>query len=226
MTTRDEFLEAVRRSTGGDQDAPVSTTSTAPAEPSATEVGRMDDQRPLADVFEDRAGEVGMHVHRVADMSAASDEVANILDSESIDRVLAWADRDVDGLEFRDGVEVERWDPSLPADDLKDSAFGMSCGVTGADYAVAETGSLVVCSSPEHGRSVSLLGRVHVALVRTSVILPDLYDLFARIKTDYPDGLPSNISLVTGPSKTADIELNLVIGVHGPATVHIVMVEA
>ena len=150
MTTRDEVLEAVRRSTGGDQDAPVSTTSTAPAEPSATEVGRMDDQRPLADVFEDRAGEVGMHVHRVADMSAASDEVANILDSESIDRVLAWADRDVDGLEFRDGVEVERWDPSLPADDLKDSAFGMSCGVTGADYAVEPDSALkCVCASRE-----------------------------------------------------------------------------
>jgi len=223
--SREEFLKAVRKAIG--RRIPSHSHHAGPME---GEVGRLELQGTLADTFVARAEEAGMRVHRVPDVTGARAAVAEIIRTEEATRVLTWATPLVDELELGsalagEGVSVERWDPGLPEDERKAKAFAMSCGVTGVDYAVAETGSLVLCASPEKGRSVSLLGKTHIAVVRADQILPDLYDLFPRIMADYPDGLPGNITLITGPSKTADIELQLVIGVHGPGTVHIVVIE-
>ena len=88
-----------------------------------------------------------------------------------------------------------------------------ACGVTDVDYAVAETGTVVIRHRPEHGRLLSLVPFVHVAIVEPKCMVPDLIDLFAVLKRD---GTGSGVPLISGPSKTADIEMNTVIGVHGP----------
>ena len=217
--SREEFLEAVQQATA--RRIPPHTHVT---EPVTGEVGRMVESRPLPDVFGEQAEEAGMHVHCVSAAAEASTAIAGILEHEGIDRVMTWATPMMEELDLGEGVAVERWDPAHPDDERKDAAFAMTCGITDVDYAVAETGSLVVCASPAHGRSVSLLGRVHIAVVRAEQIVPDLYDLFPRLQSDFPDGLPSNVTLISGPSKTADIELAIVIGVHGPGVVHIVLV--
>jgi L-lactate dehydrogenase complex protein LldG len=94
---------------------------------------------------------------------------------------------------------------------------GFDCGLTDAAYAVAETGSVVIRPGPGHGRAISLVPVHHVVILEPANFLPDLLDLFERLETD---GLPgSGCVLITGPSKTADIEANLVEGVHGPRVV-------
>ncbi len=224
-TTREAFLEKVRQSVGAQHAEPCAPQAQGDV-PDATDVGRMTDDRPLPNVFAERATEAGMNVERVADVDEAARAIERILRDEEVGEVAMWAGPPTDALTLDDCVTVCHWDPGRPAADVKSSAFGMLCGITGVDYAVAETGSLVLCSSPDHGRSVSLLGRVHIALVFENQILPDLYDLFPRVREDHPDLLPANVTLITGPSKTADIELSLVIGVHGPSVVYIVVVES
>jgi L-lactate dehydrogenase complex protein LldG len=97
-----------------------------------------------------------------------------------------------------------------------DSAYDVDAGVTEADYAVAETGTLAIRHRPEHGRLLSLVPFVHVAIVEPKIFVADLLDLFQRLTRE---GTGSGVTLISGPSKTADIEMNTVTGVHGPNVV-------
>jgi L-lactate dehydrogenase complex protein LldG len=92
-------------------------------------------------------------------------------------------------------------------------------GVSEALYGLADTGSVVLAASPEEPRARSLLPFVHVSLLREDRILPGLADLFDAVGGD----LPSALAIVTGPSRSADIEQMLVVGVHGPGEVHVVL---
>lgn len=91
--------------------------------------------------------------------------------------------------------------------------------VSTALYALAETGSVVLAASPEEPRARSLLPEVHVTVVAEDRILPGLDELFQTLGAD----LPSGLAIVTGPSRSADIEQRLAVGVHGPGEVHIVI---
>lgn len=98
--------------------------------------------------------------------------------------------------------------------------------VTGADWAIAETGSVAVQPRTGLSRLVSLTPQVHVALVRPSDVVPDLESFFKTQKRLYHEGSwPPYTNLITGPSRTADIEQTIVIGVHGPREVHMVILE-
>jgi len=98
-------------------------------------------------------------------------------------------------------------------------------GITSADIAVAETGTLLVCSRPGQERVASLLPPMHVAIIERSQIVPDLLDAFALLHDHGLDQLPSNIALITGPSKTGDIELQLTTGVHGPGKWRVIIIR-
>jgi L-lactate dehydrogenase complex protein LldG len=92
-------------------------------------------------------------------------------------------------------------------------------GVSEAIYGLADTGSVVLAASPEEPRARSLLPFVHVSLLREDRVLPGLAELFEALGDD----LPSALAIVTGPSRSADIEQTLVVGVHGPGEVHVVL---
>ena len=95
-------------------------------------------------------------------------------------------------------------------------------GVSRAQYGLADTGSVVVASGPEEPRGRSLLPEVHVSLLPRAHILPGLAELFREVGAD----LPSSLAIITGPSRSADIEQSLVVGVHGPREVHVVLVDS
>ena len=95
-------------------------------------------------------------------------------------------------------------------------------GISRAAYALADTGSVVLAASPDEPRAASLLPDVHITLVDEGVILPGLEELFAAVG----ERLPSSLAIVTGPSRSADIEQLLTIGVHGPGEVHVVLVPS
>ena len=99
--------------------------------------------------------------------------------------------------------------------------FAADAGITNVAALLAETGSLVMSSSPEQPRSPSLLPPLHIAIAKEGQIVADLFDLFEAYSAEK---LPaSNVVLITGPSKTGDIELKLVTGVHGPGEVHVIV---
>jgi L-lactate dehydrogenase complex protein LldG len=117
----------------------------------------------------------------------------------------------------REGLDVATWDTLS-----SDGAYDLDCGVTDVWAAVAETGSLVIRPDEQHGRLLSLAPPIHVALVQPQQIVADLIDLMELIDAA---GRAPNITLITGPSKTADIEGALVTGVHGPGVVKVMVVE-
>lgn len=110
------------------------------------------------------------------------------------------------------GFTIHRGEvPALPEDSL----------VSEAAYAIADTGSVVLLSRDEP-RSRSLLSWTHVTIVREDRVVAGLAELFEALGND----LPSSVAIVTGPSRSADIEQRLAVGVHGPGDVHVVLVPA
>ena len=97
-------------------------------------------------------------------------------------------------------------------------------GVVDATAAIASTGSIVV-DSDRNGRLVSLLPRVAVFVLSAADIVPATGDLLRHRDQLWPGGPPTNIVLVTGPSRSGDIEMRLVVGVHGPGEVHVVLID-
>jgi len=95
-------------------------------------------------------------------------------------------------------------------------------GISSADYALADTGTLVMLASPAEARLISLLPPVHIAVVPIERVLSGLDELFAVLPN--PAAQTSSMVLITGPSRTADIEQILVRGVHGPGEIHVVLV--
>lgn len=105
---------------------------------------------------------------------------------------------------------------------LRDLCSTVTVGVTSADYCLADTGTLVMIASREEARLISLLPPVHVAVVARERILSGLDELLTTIPL--PAEQTSSMVLITGPSRTADIEQILVRGVHGPGEIHVVIV--
>ena len=108
----------------------------------------------------------------------------------------------------------------------RQEAAAAGLGITGADYAVAETGSVVLLPRRGISRLVSLLPPVHLALVRPQDVVESLDDLFLLRRLEYHRNggeMGSYLNFITGPSRTADIEQTLVEGVHGPKEVHMVL---
>jgi L-lactate dehydrogenase complex protein LldG len=108
-------------------------------------------------------------------------------------------------------------------DDLKDACAAADIGITSVDYALAATGTFVMLSSPNEARLISLLPPVHIAIFPRSLILANLDELLSVLPR--PSDQTSSMVLITGPSRTADIEQILVRGVHGPGEVYAVIVE-
>ena len=97
-------------------------------------------------------------------------------------------------------------------------------GITECDALIAQTGSVLVTSRSAGGRALSVLPPHHVVLARREQLLPDLTAGFELVKKKYAPNLPSFISLITGPSRTGDIERILVLGAHGPKKLTVVFV--
>jgi L-lactate dehydrogenase complex protein LldG len=173
----------------------------------------------LAELFARRAEENKMHVVGVR-VEELVGKVVDYLRASGCGRIALpkslFLERldVVEGLK-RAGLEARTWD-EMTLDELYD----YDAGVSDVYAAVAETGSLVIKHSPEHGRALSLVPAVHVAIVEPKNLVADLVDFFEKLGRD-----GGGATIITGPSKTADIEMDLVVGVHGPGKVQIYLLR-
>lgn len=108
------------------------------------------------------------------------------------------------------------------AGDMHDIEIGLSL----CECLVARTGSVILSSGQEHGRSLPVYAPIHIAIAFTSQVVWDISDSIYLMQKKYEGNIPSMISLTTGPSRTADIEKTLVVGVHGPKEVYVFLVES
>jgi len=172
----------------------------------------------LTKVFAERAKELKMLVTPTSPSDAAA-KLLDFLRGRNVRSVALAVSALLDRLRVRPvlesaGLRVRSWDEiSL------DQMYDFDCAVTDVDCAIAESGTLVIKPSARQGRSMSLTPMVHVAFVEPRQIVPDMLDLFAMLSNER-----ENLILISGPSKTADIEMNVVTGVHGPNVVHTFLV--
>jgi L-lactate dehydrogenase complex protein LldG len=117
--------------------------------------------------------------------------------------------------------------PVLLADDRPETADveRADVGITGCDALIAQTGSILLTARSAGGRALSVLPPHHIVIARESQLLPDLPSAFEFLKETYKDAYPSFITLITGPSRTGDIERILVLGAHGPRILTILLMQ-
>jgi L-lactate dehydrogenase complex protein LldG len=119
-----------------------------------------------------------------------------------------------------DAPELAEFGVIPKAEDL----FDFEVGITNAQAAIAETGTLVLDSSCERNRLVSVVPPVHIAIVAASRIYTTLAEVLAMLQSS--DEVSPAITFITGPSRTADIELTLTVGVHGPKDLYVIIDES
>ena len=142
-----------------------------------------------------------------------------LIEEQNIRKATAWETpylRRLGITEILDSLGVELVSPNAG----KHEMALCDLGITEADYLLPETGTLVLGSSAEKPRGVSLLPRIHLAIVRPAMLRADMHQVFAEAKDDH------YLVFITGPSRTADIELTVTLGVHGPKKLYVWMMDS
>lgn len=103
---------------------------------------------------------------------------------------------------------------------------GCQVSVTGCEYLVARTGSIVLSSAQQQGRTASVYAPIHICIAFVDQLVEDIKDAMVAAREKHGTQFPSLLTLATGPSRTADIEKTLVVGVHGPKEVYLFLVES
>ncbi len=213
-SAREEILGRVRASLGRARGSPV------PAVPATGRV-RPRTAGPQDAEIEQLFTEIGKLTgitRRLGGRDELRSALADLVSAEQVKKATLWTTPELQALDVAgtlQGLGVKLVPPHA------DKRLVAECelGVTGVDAALPETGALLLRSSPERPRVVSLLPRVHLAILRPAALRADLHQAFAEVKTD------GYCVLVTGPSRTADIELTLTIGVHGPKSLYVWLLD-
>ncbi len=177
--------------------------------PGGSNPGRPPVPADLAGNFVGQLEALGVHVHRAEGEAEAAAHIQRLAGEGEV----ACSDAP---LVERLTTGLNRFEGWSDRERLLEAPLGVCC----VQAAIAETGTLVLGSASERHRLVSLVPPTHIALVRTQDLVWDLDDAMEQLSGG---SLPPLVSFITGPSRTADIELTLVVGVHGPQEVHVVL---
>jgi L-lactate dehydrogenase complex protein LldG len=181
----------------------------------------------LVALFRDRAHRVDAVVHGPVSRHGAPKSVSGIAAGHDVATFVAWDDLPAPGvISALTSAGSNRIDHQVPGTDRRAHQLGyadLDLGITGADAGIAESGSVVLSHGPGRPRMASLVPRVHIALLEV--------DMIERTISHWAHRNPemaantANLVVVTGPSRTADIEQQLNLGVHGPRHLHIVVLK-
>ena len=219
-TARENILGRVREALDAREDA-----AGALARAEAYLAARSQGPRPampgdLVERFIQRARDMESTAERVADASAIPPAVARYLDRLELPSALA-AQKSHAGVCWPEFGGLD-WGSAGLAIEVRPTAGEDRLGITGAFCAIAETGTLVIVSGAETPTATTLLPDTHVAILRAERIVAGMEDAFALLRREL-GALPRAINMISGPSRTGDIEQTIVLGAHGPYRVHILV---
>jgi L-lactate dehydrogenase complex protein LldG len=226
MSDREPLLQRVR------QAAEQGRQYRVHLQPIAEDIGYVGAGGDLCERLAAEVIAVGGEAVVVRDITAARQELRQLLAEDGAKSAICWQHELLERLEFAKllasiGVATLDfgWLANMTADEQRKALLACDVGITSCDCAIAETGTLMMCSGPGQERVASLLPPKHIAIVERRQIVPDLIDAFQRLAEKGVEALPSNVTFITGPSKTGDIELQLTTGVHGPGKWHVIIIR-
>ena len=219
---RDAVLARVRKALGksGDRDS-------ARAEADAYVAAHLHGPRPamptdLVQRFLQRATDMESTVERLADRRELPAAVKRYLDALQLPAALS-AQKSHAGVCWPEFADLD-WVGAGLAIQVRPTAGDDRLGITGAFCAIAETGTLVVLGGAETPTATTLLPDTHIAVVRADRIVPGMEEAFALVRKER-GSLPRALNMISGPSRTGDIEQTIVLGAHGPFRVHILLLD-
>ncbi|MDX1554101.1 MAG: lactate utilization protein [Marinobacter sp.] len=219
MSTRDAILQRLRHRTGGELTAPECDFSVLDRPEWST--------AEKLDMFEQTIESVHGEVHRTTE-GGWIDRLAEILQTRGAQTLLIAKDHEI-GKALQSATKGREDLPQLviydePVKSWQDSLFSeVDAGITSTRGGIAETGSLILWPTVDEPRLMSLVPPIHIAVLKAS----ELYTTFhqAMQAQNWAAGMPTNALLISGPSKTADIEQTLAYGVHGPKELIVLVIE-
>lgn len=159
----------------------------------------------------------GADISRVPSPQAAVGAIASYLGAHGLPpRLRMGEDRVLGALPWRDAWDIERtFGPAAPTD---------TAALTRAEMAAAETGTLFLVSGPDNPTTLNYLPETSMVLVRAADVIGSYEEAFDRLRAIYGEGsLPRSVNMISGPSRTADIEQTIVRGAHGPKRLHVLI---
>jgi L-lactate dehydrogenase complex protein LldG len=228
--SRDAFLARVR------QAAEMGRAYRVHLEPVPETIARVGVQEDLVERFAAEVDAVGGQSYVVSDTAGVQAALSRLIEEAGATSALCWQHELLQRIGLANFLAVRgiaRRDYAsfalLPADQQRQIMLNCDIGITSCDLAIAETGTLVMCSRPGQERVASLLPPFYVTIVERRQIVADLVDAIAALQGSgfgvQGSGLPSNVTLIAGPSKTGDIELQLTTGVHGPGRWRVIVLQ-
>jgi L-lactate dehydrogenase complex protein LldG len=222
MADRAEFLESIRHRTRTGQYKPTHAPDVAWTRGDGPRESAPIEDPPARFIEELEA--LGGHGRRVETLDEAREYILSLARERGAKLLIRWDVEElerlgVDGPLEEAGVEVMLW---RDLEDFREVAARADIGLSTAEWAIADTGSLVLTSGPGKGRTVTLLPPTYVAVVAAEKVLrtvPEAIEKYAEA-----DELPANVVFHTGPSRSGDIEMEIFVGMHGPGDVHVVLV--
>lgn len=229
MSARDDVLSKLRRSLG--RNGPVDPTRAAELRarledhPRNIIPARTDrDPAGLVDLFEEMATKVHATVSRVEDMADVPGAVMDYLRGQNLPADVVMApDPTLDAAPWSDEtmLSIRRGTPGEPD----------QVSITSAPAAVAETGTLCMFSGPDHPATLNFIPETHVVVLPADRVVKSYEDMWDIVRAQAGDGAsgrdglpPRTVNMITGPSRSGDIEQTLLLGAHGPRRLHIVLV--
>jgi L-lactate dehydrogenase complex protein LldG len=189
-----------------------------------TESGRQAAVSPgpmsLVEMFSQSLEDVAGHCIVVHDESEAGQAIRRVMELTNAKRGAI-----SDSTLVRRVIERVTFDIELLENPASADLFDCDVGITSAQWAIAETGTLVLEAEREHHRLASLVPPVHIALIEGNRIRRTMIEVLELLGNTDKDQLSRTVTFITGPSRTSDIELNLTIGVHGPGELYVIILE-
>lgn len=220
VTAREHVLRALRQALVERPAAPLPEPLPARLAPSPAE---------LVAAFTREAEAAGATVAAAENAAAAREQIRRWLEAAQARQVVFAATPLVAQLRLSEISNLKSQISVVSAAEgeaqRRELLLGADAGISDADYGLADTGTLVLRATPEQGRLVSLLPPVHIAVLSRARILPDLAACFRALDVRVESQKTSLLTLITGPSRTADIEQTLTVGVHGPGTLYILLLD-
>ena len=227
--SREEVLRQIRKGLYGSNDKKASP--------------KLDDDRPeqssiripsefqssksiLTGQFIEELRKISGNAEFIENEEAIKDFILRLILDRSSNSFAIWESDLIRTLNLREALQ----DKGLKAAALndKEEMAEADIGITEADFAIADSGTLVLIANERQPRSVSLIPPIHIAILKSTKIVANIHDLFAHLTNSVAEmgsinDLSSCMTFITGPSRTADIELNLTLGVHGPKEIFVLV---